>query len=259
VFIETSLENDSSYLSIYGMLKGDYIIHKEFSGKVSSEIMLQDDEIYFVTIEGNVYKYKTDGSLIWKYVAKQFVHSNPALSGNTIVFGTDNGSVIGLDAVTGRQKYISLISGAAFEGGITIKNNIAYLCGNDGVFYALELNTGNVIFKTDIKSRSTAFPVVTDNIYLVTLKGEVLCLSLNGTVKWRKNTGGLLNAAPLFAGGKLIIPDMNKKVLFVDSAEGKTIKEITLESKTRLTPAIYKNMLIIGYERGVLEGYEFIR
>ena len=259
VFIETSLENDSSFLSVYDILKGEYAVHKEFSGKVNSEIILNEDGIYFVTIEGFAYKFKMDGSLVWRHESKQFIHSNPALSSGVLMFGTDSGCIMGLDVNTGERKYVSKVSAKSFESGAAAGKDTAYICGNDGLFYAFDIGTGKVKFKTDIKSRSTAFPVIADNIYLVTLKGEILCLSKSGVIKWHINTGGLLNAVPLLAGGKLIIPDMSRKVLFVNSDDGKIIKAITLEGKTCLTPVVYKNFLIIGYDRGVLEGYEFIR
>ena len=217
IFIETSLENDSSFLSLYDLFKGEYAVHKMFKGKVNSELLLNEDEIYFVTVEGFAYKYKMDGRFVWMYESKQFVHSNPAISGNVIMFGTDSGCLIGLDINTGAQKYISKVSAKAFESGIAAGKDTAYICGNDGVFYAFDISTGNAKYKTDIKSRSTAFPVIADNIYLVTLKGDVLCISPAGTIKWHIKTNGLFNAAPLLAGGKLIIPDMNKKILFVDA------------------------------------------
>jgi len=258
IFIENTSENEKSYLSVYNLLTGEYSLHKEFTGKVMSEILLEEDNIYFVTNQGTAYKFKTNGDLIWKYESKQFVHSSPALSKGIMVFGTDAGNVIGLDVKSGLQIYNVGLSKKAFESGFVIKNNIVYACSNDGVLYAVDLAGGALKFKVNMENRVIAFPVVSDCIYVATLKGEIYCITLEGQVKWHIKTGGLFNAAPILVNTKLIVPDLNKKVLFVDAVTGKIVKTLSLEGKTRLSPALYKNLLLIGYERGIVEAYEFI-
>lgn len=258
IFIENTIDNEKSFLSTYDIFQGEYSLHKEIDGKILTEILVENGFIYFVSSNGVVCKYNLLGDIIWQFNSKLPVHSSPALSNGVLVYGTDDGCIIALNKDDGKQLYKIKLANKAFESGFTIKDSIIYACNNNGFLYGIDLMSGKLLLKSNIGSRVVTFPIISDYIYVVTLKGDIICLNLKGEPAWKLNTEGIFNVTPILSGDFLIIPDLNKKLLLVNTKERKITKTIFLDGKSGLTPVIYQNKLLIGYGKGIVEAYEII-
>jgi outer membrane protein assembly factor BamB len=128
----------------------------------------------------------------------------------------------------------------------------------NGNLYAIDIQNGNVIWKYYSGARIIMAPsAVNGNIYFGNLAGELFCISDKGDLIWKISTGGILNATPFATENFLIVPDMDKKFYFVDIKSGKIVKTYNVDGRIRLSPVIFRNILLIGYGRGDLQAYEF--
>lgn len=257
------LELQNSNLSsviIYDVKTGDEVKNVKLPGKISSEIIYENDEIFVVTQEGWLYLLNLKGEQVWSYNFGSSVISPPVTSGSNVFVMTADGQLKIIDFY--RKQLISTVKlKGRFESGMSIKNNILYTCSNEGIVFAVDVLTDKILWQFDSKFRIKIYPVAdSSSLYIANLKGEIFSLSLKeGSMKWKTETDGLFEAAPIAAGDFLIVPDQNKKILFVAKNSGQITKVLNLEGRNKLSPVIVDKYLFIGYEKGKIAKYEFVR
>lgn len=230
----------------------------EIDGIVTSELLLLDNGVIFISEAGQVYKYDFWGKMLWEKNIKVATHSSPASDNSYIVFGDDNGKIICLGSESGEIIYSKKIGSPIF-GGVVISDNKIYLGDDEGTLYSLQLKDGTEVwsFRTDSKIRME--PVVHDDeIYIGNLKGDLFKISKDtGNLIWKVQTNGLLNITPLLTKNFLIVPDENRKIYFVDIEKGKIVSSVSFDGRLKLSPVIYNDLLFIGYENSHLQAFEF--
>lgn len=178
------------------------------------------------------------GTLVWKYYT-----SNPA--GEDWDVGA--GSVISAPGVNG------------FADGV------AYFDGKDGVFYALDLTTGALIWSWDFgngkNTDALSTPALDGSTLVFGDNGGVFALdALNGSLLWQYSTGGdTVNSSPAIVG-----PSNQRVVAFgtlggvvhvVSLASGAPLYSYQTGSFITASPADFDGTLLIDSDDGFL--YDF--
>lgn len=259
VFAVAHSDENISDLYYYDFREGKSLFDKEIDGRILTEIIKTEDGIIFNTEDGRVFKYDFNGYKQWEYETNSRVHSSPALRNNIIVFGNDDGEIIGINSKLGNLIYREKI-GKPFFGGATIDENTVYLGNDDGFIYALNLSDGKINWKYETGSRIIMVPAFNKNDLIVgNLKGGLFSIRKEtGKLNWKTDTNGLLNSSPLVTANIIIVPDLSKSIHFVDVQSGKILKTMNLEGRGKLSPVIYRDKLYIGYDDGILRAYEFV-
>lgn len=261
VVIFASAHNDEniSDLYYYDFREGKLLYEKEVPGRIMTEIIKVQNGIIFNTENGKVFKYDFNGAKEWEYDTGSMIHSSPALGNNIIVFGNDNGEIIGINSKSGSLKYREKI-GESFFSGAAVDDDIVYIGNNNGSLYVLNLSTGKIIWEYDTKWRIVMVPAFNDtDLFVGNLKGEFFSVKRKtGELNWKTETGGVLNATPLVTQNIIVLPDLNKSFHLIDVKNGEILKTIELEGRCKLSPVIYNDVLFIGYDNGVLRAYEFV-
>ena len=259
IFAVAHSDENTSDLYYYDFREGETLFDKEIKGRILTEIIKTVDGIIFNTEDGKVFKYDFNGNKEWEYKTDSRVHSSPALGNNIVVFGNDDGEIIGINSKLGSLIYREKI-GNPFFGGASVDGNMVYIGNDNGFIYALNLSDGKVIWKYDAGSRIIMVPAFDKNDLIVgNLKGELFSLKKEtGELNWKTDTRGLLNATPLITDNEIILPDLNRSLHFIDVKSGEILKTMDLEGKCKLSPVIYRNKLYIGYDDGILRAYEFV-
>jgi outer membrane protein assembly factor BamB len=247
-----------THLRYYDYVLGEMKHDIEVEGRCVTEIIGIQDTIIFNTEDGNVYKYDMSGNEIWKTETNSMVHSSPSMNSDIIVFGNDNGEIIGISNKTGKIIYRNKI-GLSFFCGTAVSGNVGYTGNDNGNLYAIDLNNGRIKWKFDSGARIVMTPsVLSREIIFGNLNGDLFCISKeDGTLKWRTKTGGILNATPYAANNFLVVPDLNDKFYFVRRDNGRIARTYNVDGRSRLSPLIFRNTLFIGFDRGELQAYEF--
>ena len=258
IAVSAERKDNESTLQYYNYKQAELLKEVSVKGRVISELIKVDDGIIFCTDKGIVYKYNFNGYQEWKCETNEFTHSSPALSNNIIVFGTDDGKIIGVDAIKGKLLYRVKIGNPFFSSPTIINNNV-FIGNDDGNLYALNLSNGKTNWSFETSGRIIMTPASDrKNIFIGNLKGDFYSIDINShQLNWKTKYDGAFNTTPLVSENLILQPAIDKNLLFIDKDNGDIVKTMSFDGRVKLTPVYYRNTLFIGYDNGILEAYEF--
>jgi outer membrane protein assembly factor BamB len=257
IFPVSSLDENNTHLIYYDIINGKTLEDKELHGRALTQILKTDKGVIFNTDNGIVYNYNFVGDKVWSYETNSYVHSSPALSENIVVFGNDNGEIIGIDAKKGSLIYRNKIA-KSFFGGTTISGKTVYLGNDNGIMYAVNLLNGKLNWTFSSGAGIIMNPACDkENVIFGNLAGDLFSLNKNdGKLNWKLKTGGLFNATPLLANNLVFAPDLNERLFLVNINDGNIVKEIHFSGRLKLSPVYHMNRLFIGFDNGKLNAYK---
>ena len=150
------------------------------------------DSVYFGTEQAGFlaveWAYKNDApnpvptpprpKLKWKFSDESgaAIHSNPAVSGNHVVYGAGDGIVRSLDPQTKKENWTRTLK-AKIESSPVIAGDRVYIGSRDGRLYALKLETGEVCWEKELGGGFASSPAVAfGRLIIATERGTVYCL-----------------------------------------------------------------------------------
>jgi len=258
IAVSAERKDNESTLQYYNYKKAELEKEVTIEGRVISELIKIDDGIIFNTDKGIIYKYNFNAYQEWKCETNEFTHSSPALKDNIIVFGNDNGEIIGVDAIKGKLLYRIKISKPFFASPSIIDKTI--LIGNDdGNLYVLDLSTGKTNWSFETGGRIIMTPACDgSNIYIGNLKGDFFSINIKShQLNWKIKYDGAFNTTPLVSENLILQPGIDRNLLFINKENGEIVKTMLFDGRVKLTPVYFRNILFIGYDNGILEAYEF--
>lgn len=181
-----------------------------------SDPICDDARIYFGSDRGTLWALdKRNGSVAWSYDTKagdgRGIFSSPALASGVVIFGSYDGNIYALDAVTGKPKWIAREGdwigsspAVAMDLGLVFIGLEFGLWRKRGGFIALDLTTGKRMW------RYAKMPCYTHSSPLYIYEHQEVVIGSNdgavylfdaksGTLKWRFE-GGALSRADLGRG-----------------------------------------------------------
>jgi outer membrane protein assembly factor BamB len=182
----------------------------------------------------------------WKFPTGDRVMSSPVFKDNVIYFGSDDGNVYAVDAVTGHQIWKHATNGPV-PATPAIADGTVYVGSYDGKFYAFNAQTGALKWKfaTEGERRFEAkglhgfqprnqtiadpfdvflsSPVVANGaVYFGSGDGNVYALdAATGDMRWKFKTGDVVHASPALANGVLFFGSWDSYFYAVDATTGK--------------------------------------
>jgi eukaryotic-like serine/threonine-protein kinase len=258
IYADAIDDENITRLKYYDYVMGEMKHDIEVEGRCVTEIIGTPDAIIFNTEDGNVYKYDMYGNEVWKTSIKSSIHSSPSMNNGIIVFGNDDGEIIGIRNKDGKILYRKK-TGKSFFCGTASSGDLVYAGNDNGNLYAFELKTGKVIWHYDSGARIVMTPSIAGSqVYFGNLRGDLFGLNKSdGKLIWKTSTGGVLKATPFIAENLLVVPDLNKKFYFVNRNNGEITRTYFVDGRNELSPVIFRNTLFIGFDRGELQAYEF--
>jgi len=247
-------------LIFYDYFNGKELDLVEIDGRVINQLLKIDDDVVLITEEGTIKRINLRGNEKWNISFDSFVRSNPAYSNGRIYFASIDGEFFCLDAESSRLIYRKKLS-SSFNGGVTIKSNNAYLADTDGIIYSIKLSDGGINWVYNAGSRIQMNPALdNENLFIGNLSGEIFSITQNtGALNWKeKFNGAVFNSTPLITDNRIIISNLFKSVFLINKTDGKVSKEISLNERVKMTPAIKCNILFLGYDRGTVRAYEIV-
>src|SRR5512134_357442 len=103
-----------------------------------------------------------------------------------------------------------------------VLENAVFVAAADGTVMRLAPDSGQVVWKTDVKSRLSA-GVGSDGftVAVATPRGELIALGADGKEIWRTQVGGELLSPPLVGRGVVVVRSSDYRVTAFDAASGK--------------------------------------
>jgi outer membrane protein assembly factor BamB len=159
-----------------------------------------DGVVYFGSYDGNLYAVDAaTGTLTWKFQTAGEITSSPAVAEGIVYVNNDTG-LYALDAHKGVQKWL-LKTGEPvpfahrwdyFQSSPAWVDGVLYFGSADGYLYAVEANSGKVLWRFQTAGRVRASPAVADGVvYGGSMDGNLYALdAATGKLKWRFKTEG---------------------------------------------------------------------
>jgi outer membrane protein assembly factor BamB len=167
----------------------------KFDAPIQSTPTIVNGVAYFGTHLGTIYAVNAGtGNEIWKFQTNQMVKSTVAVVNGKLYTGADDGNVYCLDAATGKQLW------ETDAGGVKVNPLQALVSGGQSLQFVGADNP-----------RSS--PVVVDGkVYVGALDGNFYCFDANsGSVNWKLQTGGPIQATATIVNGEIYIPSSTPK------------------------------------------------
>lgn len=144
-------------------------------------------------------------------------------------------------------------SGQLLEFSPIVVDRVVYGLGNDGLAFALEATTGEVIWKRTVARLNASAPAFHDGrLYGVSLEpGQAFALDVKtGKTLWRKPLPGRSESSPMVDHGRVYFGSEVGTLYAVDARTGKSIWETSLGGEIKGAPALDRGILYIGTYAG---------
>jgi outer membrane protein assembly factor BamB len=211
--------------------------------------------IYFGN-DNALFALDESGHPVWSFLTDGKVLARPVEVNGTVIFGSEDQAIYGLDAETGSAKW-KLAAGAAVASAPAVAANLVVIGADDGTVRALDPQTaeekwryaGPAAIRTPMVSGQNA-------VYAATRGGDVVALdSKTGKMLWTTKLGGPLESAMAVGSDQLFVVESGRvTALALDS--GKQIWQSPAEEYVG-TPLIANGALIVALRQGRVRRLDF--
>jgi outer membrane protein assembly factor BamB len=181
----------------------------------------------------------------WSFVTGGGVFSSPAVSGDVVVVGSDDGSVYALDATTGKLRW-KRTTGGPVRSSPVIAGGRVFVGSNDGSLYALDLTTGSVVWKAPIGYEIVSSPAVAGGVVVVGSDRLYAFDAATGASRWNFTPGKPIVSSPAIARGTVVVGSNDARVCGIDLSTGKERWHFPTGAGIQSSPAIADGVAYVG-------------
>ncbi len=192
------------------------------------------------------------------------VHYRSSKNGNIIYVSTLAGRLYAIGVDKKNNKKYRVLWKYTFYSKIdstpVIDNDIIYFGASNRLFYALDANTGEFLWKRKISSIAlSSSPVITkDTIYIGAVNGTLYALDKRqGRRKWKFRAGGGIYSTPKIKNNLIFFGCDDTYLYAVSSKNGVLVWKSKTGNKRiiRTCPVFYKDLVIVGNQSGNLAAF----
>lgn len=194
------------------------------------------------------------GKGLWKYEADNFINGAPAIFEGMAVFGGCDGLLHKVDvrdgSSKGRHEVATYVAGSA-----AVDNGMTFVGDYDGKFTCLDIRKNSVVWdfqSEEVQQPFIASPSITnDRVYIGSRDKFVYCFNRkNGTLEWKKNTRGAIDASPVLTRDALIVANLRGDVMMLDPKDGRTLWNYETGSAIAGNPAVIDDRIFVTASDG---------
>lgn len=136
--------------------------------------------------------------------------------------------------------------GAGISSSPKIIDDKIMFGAHDKFFYALEPETGSIIWKFETRDAIVTTPASDKNsIYVGSQDGFLYSFDKEGNIKWKFYAGSRIVGPPVF-GNERVVFGTDEGILFVLSPEGKLLWKFSAGGAVRTAPSMVNDKIIFG-------------
>lgn len=154
--------------------RGLFLWSVDTGDNVATRPVVVEGTVVFGSEDRSIYGVDAaTGAIRWRRSTGGPVVSWPAAADGVVVIGSDDGAVRGIDPATGRELWRRRL-GEAVEAPIAVADGVAWAAARDGTVAALDPADGRLLWRTAPGSPIRTAPAVGDSaVYVVTSGGYV--------------------------------------------------------------------------------------
>ena len=243
-------------------LRENRIVWQAIAGPIESGVLLERTNVYVATLNGSVLSFDArTGEERWKASLgpqkdRKPIRSTPAYVAGVVVVGSDDGTLNGLNAADGTERWKVRMSASIFAGPV-IAGEVAVVGDVRGEVVAVEIASGTVRWRHEaggpIYGQSSSDGV---SVYVPTAAGRILAIdAATGAERWSYEGSSVFNSAPLIAGDRLYIPSLDCTVAILDTKSGELIDRLTFDGRVKVSPVIWRGYVLVVSEDKFLSAF----
>jgi outer membrane protein assembly factor BamB len=219
-----------------------------------------------------------DGQLIVGSYNSSLYSLDPATGTENWVFSPGNGRFIGAPLVYGDRIYAPSASGLMYTLDLSGKEvnrfddtngpfwaqpildterQAIYLSSMDHYLYAVNLDSGQLLWKTDLDGSLLGTPVLNNGVlYIGGFAGKMNAIDANsGNVLWSTPMSDKIWSGPALYEGRLYFGDLGGAFYSLDATSGTIVWETQTDGSITATPYIQGETVYITTENGELQAF----
>ncbi|UCG54026.1 MAG: PQQ-binding-like beta-propeller repeat protein [Dehalococcoidia bacterium] len=210
-----------------------------------SGVTVADGNIYFGSTGGSVVAMNAEsGSEIWR---KPFevsssgglgcapsevavpLYGTPVVLGELLYIAGFDGKVYAINTNSGAERWIYPRQGNlhSFVGGLVMNEDRLYLGSIGGVIYALDAETGDLVWRLETGEQMWATPAIDgDTLFIGTFDKKLYAVDINtGNKKWQQpfETQGPVISTPIVNDGIVYIGSFDRHIYALNAISGELI------------------------------------
>jgi outer membrane protein assembly factor BamB len=194
---------------------------------------------------------------LWTYTTGYAVSSSPAIVDWKVYFGSEDGNVYCLDALTG-VKLWNYSTGHLVCSSPAVYENMVYVGTNDAPgsngskLYCLDASTGEHIWEYATGDENEygmySSPAVADGrVYIGSGDHKVYCFdAMTGTKLWDFSTNGEVVSSPALMNGKVYVGSLDSNLYCLNASTGAQLWFYPAQGQIRSSPAVANGKVYFG-------------
>lgn len=258
--------NAAGQITGFDVASGRQVARIDAGQRISGAVGSGGAMVLAGTAKGEVLAFDSDGKALWKARLSGEVLSPPVMQDGVVVARAGDGSIFGLDAATGKRKWIYQRSTPALSlrshAGVVVERGAVFSGFAGGRLVALSLATGNVGWEavvalprgtTELERVAdiTSLPVVDQRqVCAVAFQGRIACFDLvRGATLWARDTSSVAGMA---ADARYVyVTDDKDALIALDKTTGASIwKQDKLAGRGVSGPLAFGRYVVVGDYQG---------
>jgi outer membrane protein assembly factor BamB len=242
----------------------------ELDGLPSTGPALDDQNLYFGTVDGRVFAYSlrkirrlyeerrlptwSREAQVWMFRAAKEITSPPiptlTSEGVLISFGSEDGSLYTVKAENRVKKY-QMETDKAIVAAITRLNTTLYVASEDYSFYAVDIPTGRIEweFTSGLPIRKNPWAVDKD-LFLLPERGGMFCLDpITGKQRWGNRT---IQDFVALVGDRVAATDDTGSFVMLNHEDGKVVGSLPMRNFNVRSGNDRTDRIILATDRGLV-------
>ncbi|RMF51889.1 MAG: protein kinase [Chloroflexota bacterium] len=230
--------------------------------EIRSTATIKDGVVYVGVYDNNLYAINAlDGTFRWKFPTEGGIATTPVVVSeeNLVMFGSDDKTFYAVDTRTGKLAW-SYATDAPIRSSPVVQHGVVFFGNDNGKLFALRFNALNrtLAWKYECSAPIRSRPRVHQSFVIVTTEaGEVTCVDLGSTFKWRFNKPKRpIYSSPVVHDGVVYFGCMDMHLYGVELQNGWGVWRQRLGGRIIGTPLIVGNHVYIGCDDNILYALE---
>ncbi len=197
---------------------------------------------------------RSSGALRWQQEVGAEIYSSPALSDDTLYFGSRDGNLWALDAESGSVDW-RYPMGAPVDCAPVIVAGVAYFGSDSNRLVALDLETRQPLWQFETAGDIKATPLIYRDVIIVGSQDRhIYCLDHQGRQKWSKTVAERAFFAAPTGERKKVIYGCGKEVIARDIYTGRRLWRFKTAGIVTGAPCVEGRMIYVGTQGGAVYG-----